>query len=49
MDLFAAVADDHELGDEGRPQILAIDGPGWSPDDPMTLIVKHQRNLFLFI
>jgi WD40 repeat protein len=40
-DLFATVSDEHELGDQERPSIVARDGPGWSVDDPMALIVKN--------
>jgi hypothetical protein len=43
-DLLAAVAGDHKLGDEDRPQILAMDGPGWSADDPMALIIKNASH-----
>jgi WD40 repeat protein len=39
-DLFATVSGENELGDQERPSIVARDGPGWSADDPMALIVK---------
>jgi hypothetical protein len=44
MDLFATISGKHELGDEDDPNILARDGPGWSADDPMALIVKNTSH-----
>jgi WD40 repeat protein len=43
-DLFATVSGENELGDQERPSIVARDGPGWSADDPMALIVKKASH-----